>query len=398
MGGTDDDRRRTILYLYEGAFALWRRRLRGIYVRARQHGWHVEPVNADGDDFDSRRLLRYWRPDGVVIDGDVMSRKGFRSSDFREMPMVYCDVNRETVKAPYYGVVHDSTTTVEKALAELFSLDRRAYAYVHYVTPQAWSDARARFFLDETRSRGVPAKAFDSCRMAAGADSRRFIGRLAAFLASLPKPCGVLAANDEMAAQTLVAAREAGLAVPEEIAVVGIDNDELLCENTEPTLTSVAPDFERSGRMAVDLLARCLAENGERPEILRYGCAPLERRRSTCTLKVSNAHVQKALEFIRLNACKGISVGDVVSMMGLRPRTAETRFRQTRERSIRDEIISVRVHEAKRLLSETDLPVAVVAERCGYRDERSLRYVFEKLVGDSPNAWRRTSGAAGRDA
>ena len=108
-------------------------------------------------------------------------------------------------------------------------------------------------------------------------------------------------------------------------------------------------------------------------------------------MTVYDPRVVKALEYIRLNACSGATVADAVKTMGLKARTGENRFLSACGHSIRDEILAVRVREAKRLLADTDLPVALIAEKCGYGNERSLRYVFAKATGVSPIEWRRNS-------
>jgi len=379
----------TLLYLFEGAFSLWRRRMLGVYAEARDLGWHVEPVNTDGQGTSAREMMRFWRPDGVVVDGASLNRGGCTAADFKGLPIVYCDVNEDTVSGPHYGIRHDSRAVVEAALSELFSLGRKSYGYVHYFTPQDWSDDRERLFLRRTGARGFRAEVFDSCQAYRKADSATFFRRLVRFLASLPHPCGVLAANDEMGAHVIEAAAMAELRVPEDVAVVGIDDDELLCENSEPTMTSVAPDFEMSGRMVVRLLQRCIDESGSNPEVLSYDCAPLVRRQSTRMLTVYDKRVVKALEYIRLNACTGATVAKVVELMGLKARTGENRFMAACGHSIRDEILEVRVREAKRLLTSTTNSVSLIAEKCGYGSERSLRYVFTNATGVSPLEWRR---------
>ena len=379
----------SILYLFEGAFSLWRRRLKGVYAGARERGWHVEPVNADDEGMTSKSVLRFWRPDGVIADGAALGRSGFSLADFKDIPIVYCDADEEVVAGEHYGVRHDSRAAVRLALDELISLRRESYGYVHYFTPQDWSDDRERLFLRRTGSAGLRAEVFDSCEAYRKSDAKAFFASLSRFLADLPRPCAVLAANDEMGVHVIEAAAMAGLRVPEDIAVAGIDDDELLCENALPTLSSVAPDFELSGRLAVKLLAKCLGEGGAKPEVVAYDCAPFVRRQSTRTVTVYDPRVVKALEYIRLNACTGASVAEAVKAMGLKARTGENRFLVACGHSIRDEILAVRVREAKRLLSDTDMPVSLVAEKCGYGNERSLRYVFAKATGVSPIEWRR---------
>ena len=234
----------------------------------------------------------------------------------------------------------------------------------------------------------VPFFSFDSAAACEGADISVVLSRLADFLRSLPRPAGVLAANDEMAAHVLSAAEFAGITVPDDLAVVGIDDDELICENTHPTLSSVAPDFERSGRLAVDLLAQCIADRGKSPATMVYGASPLMRRRSTRIDAARDPRIVRALELIRRDSCSGATVKDVIAAMGMKPRSAEARFKEVCGHSIKDEIMAVKLARAKRLLSDTDLPISIVCERCGYTDERSLRYLFSKATGLSPADWR----------
>ena len=176
--------------------------------------------------------------------------------------------------------------------------------------------------------------------------------------------------------------------MPDELAVVGIDDDELICENTYPTLTSIAPDFERSGRLAVDLLARRMADGGKSPVTLFYGASPLVRRRSTRIDAARDPRISRALELIRRELCSGVTVKGVIAEMGMKPRSAEAKFKEVCGHSIKDEIMAVRLARAKRLLSDTDLPISIICERCGYSDERSLRYLFAKETGQSPADWR----------
>ena len=378
----------TVLYFYEGAFTLWRRRMTGICAAARRHGWSIYAVNTDGLSFSARAVIDFWKPAGAIVDGGVLVQRGFGVRSYDGLPTVFCDADESGLGGAAYRLGHDSDETARTAAAELVSLNCESLGFVSFHTPRDWSDARGRVVANVASEEGVPFAAFDSVAACAGADISVFLGRLAEFLRSLPRPAGVLAANDEMAAHVLAAAEAAGIAVPDELAVVGIDDDELICENTHPTLTSVAPDFERSGRLAVDLLARCMADRGGSPAALFYGASPLVRRRSTRIDAARDPRVLRALDLIRRAACSGVTAKDVIAAMGMKPRSAEAKFKETCGHSIKDEIMSVRLARAKRLLSDTDLPVSIVCERCGYADERSLRYLFTRATGLSPVDWR----------
>ena len=385
----------TVLYFYEGAFTLWRRRMTGICAAARRHGWGIQAVNADGPSASARGAIDFWKPDGVIVDGGVLGRDAFAVRCYDGLPTVFCDADESELGGAAYRLGHDSDETARTAAAELVSLNCESFGFVPYHTQRDWSDARGRVVSKVASEEGVPFFLFDSAAACAGADISVFLGRLADFLRSLPRPAGVLAANDEMAAHVLAAAEAAGIAVPDELAVVGIDDDELICENTHPTLTSVAPDFERSGRLAVDLLARCMAERGGSPATLFYGASPLVRRRSTRIDAARDPRVSRALDLIRRGSCSGVTAKDVIAAMGMKPRSAEARFKEVCGHSIKDEIMAVRLALAKRLLSDTDLPISIICERCGYADERSLRYLFTKATGLSPADWRAREASSG---
>ncbi len=378
----------TVLYFYEGAFTLWRRRMTGICAEARRHGWSIHAVNADGLSTNAKGAVDFWKPGGVIVDGGVLGREGFGVQSYDGIPAVFCDADESAVGGSAYRLAHDSDDTARTAVAELVSLNSESLGFVSYHTPRDWSDARRRVVEKVAEEEGVPFFSFDSAAACEGADISVFLGRLADFLRSLPRPAGVLAANDEMAAHVLSAAESAGISVPDDLAVMGIDDDELICENTHPTLSSVAPDFERSGRLAADLLARCIADRGKSPATMLYGASPLVRRRSTRVDAARDPRIVRALELIRRDSCSGATVKDVIAAMGMKPRSAEARFKEVCGHSIKDEIMAVKLARAKRLLSDTDLPISIVCERCGYTDERSLRYLFSKATGLSPADWR----------
>ena len=378
----------TVLYFYEGAFTLWRRRMTGICAEARRHGWSIHAVNADGLSTNAKGAVDFWKPGGVIVDGGVLGREGFGVQSYDGIPAVFCDADESAVGGSAYRLAHDSDDTARTAVAELVSLNSESLGFVSYHTPRDWSDARRRVVEKVAEEEGVPFFAFDSAAACEGADISVFLSRLADFLRSLPRPAGVLAANDEMAAHVLSAAESAEISVPDDLAVMGIDDDELICENTHPTLSSVAPDFERSGRLAADLLARCIADRGKSPATMLYGASPLVRRRSTRVDAARDPRIVRALELIRRDSCSGATVKDVIAAMGMKPRSAEARFKEVCGHSIKDEILAVRLARAKRLLSDTDLPISIVCERCGYTDERSLRYLFSKATGLSPADWR----------
>ena len=379
---------KTVIYFYESAFLMWRRRLAGIYAVARNEGWHVETVDVGELGRGVKRAIAYWEPIGVIVEGGVFRHRGCSPSAFTGLPTVYCDADASKIGEKYFGVRQNPEAVVVRAVNELLARDFSDYAFVHYRTRREWTLERESVFLREMKSRGKSTHVFRSWDRPYTNSGSAFGAHLVDFILSLPRPCGILAANDEMAAHVLGAARMAGISVPEEMTVVGIDNDELVCENTRPTLSSVAPAFLRSGRLAAGLLARCVKHPDTKPTVIGFGADPIERRLSTRKTARADIRIAKAMEYIRTNACKGISAIDAIREMGLSARTAENRFRDAVGHSIRDEIISVRISRAKQLLSNPNVAVNSIYAYCGYRNERSLRSVFTKATGLSPSAWR----------
>ena len=379
---------KTILYFYESAFTMWRRRLAGIYAIARAEGWHVESIDVGELKRGVRSVLKYWKPDGVIVDGGIFRHAGCEPRLFSDLPVVYCDADKSEIGTACFVVRQDSEDVTKKAITELLMRNFSDYGYVHYRTRRGWTMEREDVFCLEMRRRNRKPHVFRSWDCGRHEDVVVLKKRLVEFVAGLPKPCGILAANDEMAVHVLRAAESAGISVPEDMAVMGIDNDELVCENTSPTLSSVAPAFERSGKLAAGLLARRFRVPALKPIELKFGSLPVERRHSTRKTERVDMRAVRAVEYVRANACKGIMAADVVRQMGMKVRMAEYRFREVAKRSIRDEIVAVRVARAKDLLRNSKMSVNDIYLKCGYRDPRSLRAVFTKTTGCSLLQWR----------
>ena len=172
--------------------------------------------------------------------------------------------------------------------------------------------------------------------------------------------------------------------------MVGIDNDTLICENTTPTLTSVAPDFERSGYLAAEMLNARMNDRSVKDELRTFSALQVIHRGSTRILKRKDDAIKKALEFIREKAADGISPRDVIKQIGGSRRQAEYRFREFVGISIGEELLSVRIETAKKLLSDPSIPIGSVAERCGYSDDSLLRRAFKSATGLSLSEYRKS--------
>ena len=212
------------------------------------------------------------------------------------------------------------------------------------------------------------------------------------WVAALPKPVGVLAANDQLARQLVVACMNMGVSVPEEIAIVGTDNDQMLC-HAQPSLTSIEQGSEQIGFLAARMLERMM--KGYRPRKLEFLVPPkgIVARQSTDVVASSDPLLLKALSFIRERASKGICAKNVLQEVGVSRTTLEARFKAVLHRSVHDEILRVRLAEARELVSTSDLPLREVARLTGFCDVQYLTNVFQRKMGLSPSQYRKRERA-----
>ncbi len=377
---------RNVLF-FQYPWRLWRERLAGVYRYAKMAGWQV-CVAEYGRNFESvPAALKFWHPDGLIVEGGYTELANFHRADFRGYPVVFCDARASRMRSGYSGVVHDSSETVMLAAKELLSLGLPDYAFVGNLQPRDWSDLRRKVFSRLVAAEGKSLSVFQPDELE---DFDAFREKLGVWLAALPHPCGLLAANDATADIVLRILRNQRTKVPEEVAVIGIDNDSLICENTSPTLTSVAPDFESSGYIAAEMLDARMNGGAVGDEIRTFGALHVIHRGSTRMLKRRDDVIKKALEFIRGNISEGISAIDVVRQIGGSRRQAEYRFRDFVGMSIGEEIAATRVEAAKKLLADHSVPIGLIATRCGYSNDSSLRRSFKATTGMSLSEYRKS--------
>jgi LacI family transcriptional regulator len=212
---------------------------------------------------------------------------------------------------------------------------------------------------------------------------------LAAWLEQVPKPAAVMSCVDMRAFQVMGAAQAAGLLVPEEVALLGVNNDSIRCDLSDPPLSSVAPNPFQSGYQAAELLDRMM--RGEHVEAGTTRIEPLGviTRPSTDVLAIHDRSVATALSVIREHACHGISVEEVGRRASASRSQLEKKFRRYLGRSPQAEIRRVQMAKIKHLLLETDFPLKKIAELTGFEHMEYLSVVFKRLTGHTPGAYRK---------
>ena len=212
---------------------------------------------------------------------------------------------------------------------------------------------------------------------------------VATWLTERPRPLGLLCFTDPCARLAIAACQVAGLDVPEEVAVLGVDNDELVCLTCSPLLSSIDMGSERIGHAAAALLHRLMAGKAPPSRAVLVPPVGVVRRQSTDVLAIEDADVASAVRYIREHYSERINVSDVLQAVPISRRVLEVRFRKLLGRPPAAEIRRMRVARAKQLLAETDLEVGTVADRCGFRTIDRLGLVFRKLTGQTPSGYRR---------
>jgi LacI family transcriptional regulator len=219
------------------------------------------------------------------------------------------------------------------------------------------------------------------------------LATLADWLKSLKSPIGLLAASDARAREVLDACRLASLHVPEEIAVLGVNDDEMICEMANPPLSSVIHNARRIGYEAAAMLDQLMSGRKVAADIV-VDPLGVHARQSSDLLAIEDPEVAKAVRFIRENACKGIRVDDVLDHVALSRRALEMRFRQWVGRPPHMEIRRVQLERVKELLVTSDYKLEKIAEVTGFSTAQYLAGLFHRVMKVTPGSWRR-AGRAG---
>ncbi len=307
-----------------------------------------------------------------------------------ELPMSFTDTPDRDIlrRLPYGFFVHDDAKDIVRTAMEhlLSCRNIRCIGLVPTRQPTPWSMEReAAFRSIASRYNDIKSQVFTGD----GTSNEQ----MADWMRSLPKPAGIVTMYDDRAKDVLMAARECGFRVPEDVSVIGIGNDEPICEMTNPPLTSVSIDFTAEGyRAARELQAMMLKRMSPTKRDVLIGSSGVIRRNSTSAPIDNAAIVRRALKFIHEHAMEGIDVKDVVCHMRVSRRLADLRFSEVAGCTILNAILARRIDEAKRLLSNGDMRITEVALRCGYQNANYFKNVFRRLTGLSPRAWRNLNG------
>lgn len=385
----------TVLVLLYKADYTSRRMLEGFRLEADRAGWSVQVMEyaatpGGGYSFlrahggsDIPSLLDFWRPDGCIVECEG-SVEVVPLDAFSDVPAVFVDRSPADSGPEGVCLVCDNAAIAASAARELLLADFPDYAFVSCPHDRLWSDERGKAFRRIVEQGG---KRFHLFHFSSGADRiDEMLGEITPWMRTLPRPCGVFTSDDRVGEAVLVACESTGIAVPDEVAVVGVDNAESICENTRPTLSSVEKDLYGAGRAAARTLADLMARRPVPALPLRFGVSRCVRRASTLFVRNGDRRVRRALEFIRRHACEGATAADVLREMGLRHAMADRVFRRATGHTILDEILDTRIARVRELLLR-HVPPALLADQCGFGSVANLRRAFRNRVGVPIGAW-----------
>ena len=373
-----------VALLFEVTNAYARGLLGGIGKFILSHGpWSVHYAEVGAND-DPPPWLSKWNGDGAIVRGENVRLA--RAVEALSVPVVDLTPSRLLRRAPW--VKSDDAAVAAQAAHHFLERGFRNFAFCGDGRFN-WSARRGERFAHLVREAGYPCVLYEPGMAFPSGDAE--VDHIGSWLLRLPKPMAIFACYDNRGQQLLEACRRVGLSVPEEIAVLGVDNDEVLCVLSPPPLSSVILNPMRTGWEAASLLASLMKGQAAPLQPLLIPPVGIQIRQSTDVLAVADAKVADALRFIREHACEAISVTDVLRQTPMARRALEIRFARLLHRSPREEILRVRLNRVRELLVGTELPIWEVAGRAGF-DPEYMSVVFKRQTGMSPREYRRAYG------
>jgi LacI family transcriptional regulator len=381
-------RRKTIALLVETSNDYARGLLHGVVSYVREHRPWSTYLAEHGRGDAPPTWLASWKGDGIIA--RIENARIAKAVKASRLPVV--DLSAANLIAGTPFVETDDAAIAKSAFEHLRERGFKHFAYCGD-DQYNWSKWRGNHFQSLVRQSGSEPHVLSSNvghRTNDGWIDQ--MARLAAWISALPKPIGIMACFDIVGRQVLEACRLVHAVVPDQVAVVGVDNDELLCELADPPLSSVAPDAHRTGYLAAEILDRLMS--GKKAPASQNLIEPLGIivRESSDVLAIEDKDISQAIRFIRLHACEGINVSDVLADVPMSRRIMEARFKKLIGRTPHDEIDRVRLNRVKELLRETDLVMSEIAARSGYEHVEYLSVVFKKKIGLPPGEYRRRHG------
>ncbi len=333
------------------------------------YGWMFQPVN----------VIAKWRGDGII--SRVKSTEDEARLLAKGLPIV--DVAGAYTDNSFQQVNNNDFLTGKMAGEHFLSRGFSNFAFAG-VGGTNWSDKRKKGFISILK----PDKLSCFEKSLVWWERPGLFGRLKNFLQKLTKPCAIFACNDTAGVKITTACKAYHIQVPQEISVIGVDNEGVLCELSNPPLSSIPCDCERIGYEAAKALDKLIKGGKVQKEIL-IPPRPALIRRSSEIFNNPDPLVAEALNFIHANTGKSINVNDVINSFDISRRNLEQRFKEHTGRTLHESIILVRLEKAESLLRQTTIPIRIVASGSGFSTLQQFYRTFSQHHNQTPNEFRR---------
>ena len=384
-----------VLLIFPTSIQTCRRMLSGILHYIHQHRpWELHIIE-DREGEQKLRSTQAWSGTGII--GYVHNKAHAEAVLAAGVPAVIVDPLKEYIvpsnPLSRLSRVSCDSREIGRVAADYF-LERRYtnFAFVGEINDIHWSRDRAEAFSARVAEHGFGCHLYPALSSRERNDFGIEQNRLCAWLKALPKPVAIMAAWDVRGRQVLDACMKAGIPVPQEAAVLSVDNDEILCETTNPPMSSIQMGAEEACFQAAKVLDGLMRGKGpSRKHVITYGAVRMVTRRSTEAIRIADPLVVKALEFIWLNIGAPMTVADVARHLSVSRRLLEMHARKTLGRTVHDEILRVRLDRAQSLLRDTRMTINEVADACGFAGPSHFGRRFQDAFAMTPTAFRATS-------
>lgn len=353
----------------------------GIMRYVRESGlWRIQLMHGRNDEpaFNQKMLQGL---DGAFITAHTMGSNVLAALEAAQIPTVSIDA--EPTIAPLVAAIHCDNESVGRSAADwLAGRGFANFAYIGSLRPTEWSQRRQEAFVKRLSELGRDCKVFGS-----GQSNKKLIP----WLTALPKPVAVLSANDLVGQQVLSACEDAKLDVPREVAILSVDNNEELCENLTPPLSSIQMTTETAGYEAARFLDRVMRHSKrkrQKPRRFYYAFFHVVERQTSTHMRHFDPIVDRAMNFIRLNLTQPFTVDDLAGKLHLSKRMLELKFKRSTGHSPHAELIRQRIDRARLLIQNTGKPLNAIAEECGFASASHLSRSFQKALGRTPGSFR----------
>ena len=386
-------KKQRVLIMIHGTFHSSRQKLRGILRYNQDHNqWHIQ--------------LFHNRPDDVTFSGKIANDTNgiitdmFSCRQFGDQIMAmnipylcldFIGKSQYFTKSKFCQVNCDNAAAGRTGANHFLERQYNHFGFVNDLKNRVWSLEREEAFVQTLAQNGKFCQVYRSkiYNEKSSADATDDFHSLRSWLVQLPKPAAVMAAMDARALQVINACYEEGLSVPDDVAVLGVDNDSLLCQACSPQLSSIPMCSEEAGYFGAQMLDLLMKNELGEKRIYVYGPKPVVMRESTNSVRYNDPLVSKTLRFLWNTSSLFVNVGELAKELGVSRRLLEVRFKEEVGHPVIEEIIRLRLDRVCGLLTYTSYSLSEIAEMCGFSCLSYLARLFKQRIGKTLSEYRR---------